>query len=57
MALGDEAGVSLVENLSDEEEHVLRGINVSPTIDEDSDTQELISQKPLTASIDHSIAF
>jgi hypothetical protein len=49
MALGDEAAGGVVENLSDEDGHVSRSINVSPSVDEDSDTQE----KPLTNSIDH----
>jgi len=52
MALGDEASPHLVRNLSDEEDHVSHSINVSPTIDEDSDTQELITQKSLPTSID-----
>ncbi len=64
MALGDEAGAGLVGNLSDEEGHIVRSLNVSPTMDEeDSDTQELLIQKPLELSekttniIDHNIAF
>jgi hypothetical protein len=56
MALGDEAGAGLVENLSEAEGHGSRSINVSPTIDEDSDRQELLNPKPLTNSIDQSLA-
>jgi hypothetical protein len=47
MALGDEAGVGLAENLSDEEGHISRSIDVSPTMDDDYDAPELIKQKPL----------
>ncbi|CAF2993598.1 unnamed protein product [Rotaria socialis] len=47
MALGDEAGGGLAENPSDEEGHVSRSINVSPTVDDDSDMQGFIDPKPL----------
>jgi len=58
MALGDEAGVSgLGENPSEDEGHISRSINVSPTIDEDSDTHQLTTEKSLNDPIDHSIAF
>jgi len=68
MALGDEAGVGLAENLSDEEGHISRSIDVSPTMDDDCDAPELIKQKPLqtppitplskqNSLIDQSIAF
>lgn len=47
MLLGDEAEGNLVGNLSDEDGHVSRSVNVSPTRDDDSDLPELINQKPL----------
>ncbi len=64
MALGDEAGGDLHENISDEEGQVSRSINVSPNMDDDADIPELITQKslqtppltPKTNIIDQSIA-
>lgn len=57
MALGDEAGAGgLEDNLSDDEGHVSRSFNVSPTIDEDADTHIITTQKSFTDSIDQSIA-
>ncbi|CAF3097831.1 unnamed protein product [Rotaria sp. Silwood2] len=64
MALGDEASGGLVVNISDDEGHVVRSANVSPTNDDDSDVPELSDQKPLDEisigqnnKIDQSIAF
>jgi hypothetical protein len=58
MALGDEAGVGDAGgNLSEEEGRISRSINVSPTVDEDSDTHEISTAKPLNDPIDHTIAF
>jgi len=64
MALGDEAAGGVVENISDEDGHVSRSINVSPNMDDDADIPELITQKslqtppltPKTNIIDQSIA-
>ncbi|CAF3784793.1 unnamed protein product [Rotaria sordida] len=67
MALGDEAGTDLTGNLSDEEGHIARSANVSPTNDNDSDTPESNVQRPAETTsvrqnmknnlIDQSIAF
>ncbi|CAF3746768.1 unnamed protein product [Rotaria sordida] len=67
MALGDEAGTDLTGNLSDEEGHIARSANVSPTNDNDSDTPESNVQRPVETTsvrqnmknnlIDQSIAF
>ncbi|CAF3694483.1 unnamed protein product [Rotaria sp. Silwood1] len=66
MALGDEANGGIVENLSDDEEHIARSGNVSPTNNNDSDTPESNNRKPfeptsikqtiINTTIDDSIA-
>ncbi|CAF4871474.1 unnamed protein product, partial [Rotaria sp. Silwood1] len=67
MALGDEANGGIVENLSDDEEHIARSGNVSPTNNNDSDTPESNNRKPfeptsikqtiINTTIDDSIKF
>jgi hypothetical protein len=64
MALGDEAGVDLVGNMSDDDGggNVSPGLNDSPTMDVDDNPPELIEHTPPiiqtnnTNRIDHSIA-
>jgi hypothetical protein len=47
MALGDEAGVGLIGNMSDDDNNVSHSLNVSPTMDDDEDVPELVDRKPL----------
>ena len=46
MQLGDEASTGLFGRQNDEEDHITRNINVSPSLDDDSDAPDFIEQKP-----------
>lgn len=57
MAVGDEAGGgSFGGNVSDDEGHISRNLNASPTTYEDSPIQNLDHQKFINKSIDNTIA-